>query len=102
MADAAAGLIEVEVVYALPGEQKIETLQVPAGTTIEEAIERSGVLRRYPEIASRALQVGIFGRCAAPTALLHEYDRIEIYRPLTADPKQARRARARRTGKAAR
>ena len=97
MADAPAGTIEVELVYALAREQVTQTLRVPAGTRTGEAIKRSGVLVRHPEIATHALKIGIFGRRVAPTALLREYDRIEIYRPLIADPKQARRMRARRT-----
>jgi putative ubiquitin-RnfH superfamily antitoxin RatB of RatAB toxin-antitoxin module len=98
MADAPAATIEVELVYALAREQWAQTLRVPPGTTVGEAIERSGILARHPEIATRALKIGIFGRRVAGAAVLSEFDRIEIYRPLMADPKQARRARARRTG----
>ena len=95
-------MIEIELVYALAREQSTQTLRVPAGTRIGEAIERSGVLLRHPELATGALKIGIFGRRMAPTALLHEDDRIEIYRPLIADPKQARRMRARGAGKSRR
>jgi putative ubiquitin-RnfH superfamily antitoxin RatB of RatAB toxin-antitoxin module len=102
MADAPAATIEVELVYAFAREQLTQILQVPPGTTVGEAIERSGVLARHPEIATRALKTGIFGRRVTPAALLREYDRIEIYRPLVADPKQARRARARRSDKSSR
>ena len=102
MADAPAGTIEVELVYALAREQTLQTLRVPAGTRVGEAIERSGVRARHPELATGALKVGIFGRRVALSAILREFDRIEIYRPLIADPKQARRARARRTDKSTR
>ena len=98
MADAPATMLEIELVYALPHEQLAETLRVAAGTTIEQAIMQSCVLVRYPEIANGSLEIGIFGRRAAPATVLREYDRIEIYRPLVTDPKQTRRARARRRG----
>lgn len=96
MADAPAATIEVELVYALASEQLTQILRVPVGTRIGQAIEQSGVLVRHPEIAAQRLKIGIFGRRVGPTAVLCEFDRIEIYRPLIADPKQARRARARR------
>ena len=98
MADAPATTLEVELVYALAREQLTQTLRVPVGTRIGQAIEQSGVLERHPEIAAHGLQIGIFGRRVAPTAVLREHDRIEIYRPLIADPKQARRTRARGAG----
>ena len=98
MADAPAGMIEVELVYTLPGAPVTQTLQVTPGTNVGQAIEQSGLLERHPEIASHALKVGIFGRRVAPTARLREFDRIEIYRPLIAEPRQARRMRARATG----
>ena len=64
-----------------------------------EALPRTRLFARHPEIATHGLKIGVFGRRVAPTELLHEYDRIEIYRPLIADPKQARRIRARGTRK---
>ncbi len=79
----------VEVVYALPDRQEIVTLDLPAGATAQEALERSG-------IDGRGLRLGISGRLCAPGTRLHEGDRVELYRPLVVDPKQARRARARR------
>ena len=85
--------IEVEIVYALAHEQIAEQLLVAHGTTVAQAVERSGLLARYPEIKARGLEVGIYGRRVDPSAVLREFDRIEIYRPLIADPKQARRAR---------
>lgn len=99
MANAPGGTIEIDLVYALPREQIVEKLRVRAGTAVDEAIGQSGILLRYPEITSGALAIGIFGRRVAATRILREFDRIEIYRPLIADPKQARRARARKTAK---
>lgn len=88
--------LKVEVVYALREEQVLLALEVETGTTVRQAIERSGVLRRFPEINLARARVGIFGRPVRPDALLHDGDRVEIYRPLIADPKQARRERAKR------
>ena len=102
MADGRRPTIEVEIVYALPHEQFTQTLRVPAGATIAQAIEQSDLVVRYPEISPASAAVGIFGRRADTSAVLHEFDRIEIYRPLIADPKQSRRARARRSAKSPR
>jgi len=87
--------IRVEVVYALPTEQRLLTIQVPPGTTVAEAIRRSGILNEFPEIDMARTAVGIFGRRVSLEQALRTADRIEIYRPLLADPKNARRARAR-------
>jgi uncharacterized protein len=102
MAKAPVHTIEVELIYALPQEQIAETLRVPVATTIGQAIAQSSVLQRYPEIAARPLAIGIFGQRAEASRVLQEFDRIEIYRPLIADPKQARRTRARRAAKSKR
>ena len=88
-------LIEVEVVYALPQSQTAVTLTVPAGTTVREAIARSGIAAKHPEVDLEAVTVGIYGQRVAVTTVLIDHDRIELYRPLIADPKQARRRRAR-------
>lgn len=88
--------LKVEVVYALREEQVLLALEVETGTTVRQAIERSGILQRFPELA-RA-RVGVFGRLVQPDAVLRDGDRIEIYRPLIADPKEARRKRATRRG----
>jgi hypothetical protein len=98
MADAPVRVLEIQLVYALPHEQIVEILRVPAGSTVRQAIKQSRLLARHPDIATGALAIGIFGRRAAPATVVREFDRIEIYRPLSADPKQARRARARRSG----
>lgn len=102
MADGCRPTIEVEIVYALPHEQFAQTLRVPVGATIGQAIEQSDLVVRYPEISPASAVVGIFGWRAEASSVLHEFDRIEIYRPLIADPKQSRRARARRALKSPR
>ena len=86
--------ITVEVVFATPDEQVLEQLRVPADATIEAVIQKSGILARFPEIDLQTNKVGVFGKAAALTATLNEGDRIEIYRPLIADPKEARKKRA--------
>jgi len=102
MIDAQAGLIEIEVVYALPHAQTVVILQVPVGTRIKEAIAMSGIAAQHPEIDWDSAMTGIFGKRASPSTVLRANDRVEIYRPLLADPKQARRKRARRVVKAVR
>ena len=86
--------IAIEVVYGLTDEQHVIALTVANGTTVAEAIALSGLALRYPQIESEAASVGIHGRVVARDAVLQEGDRVEIYRPLVADPKQARRRRA--------
>jgi hypothetical protein len=87
-------LILVEVAYALPEEQLILEIEVPADCDVEEAIKRSGILERYPQINLDTDKVGIFGKMCKLNAGLHNKDRIEIYRPLIADPKESRRQKA--------
>jgi putative ubiquitin-RnfH superfamily antitoxin RatB of RatAB toxin-antitoxin module len=88
------GRIRVEVAYAKPEEQALIALEVEEGATVRQAIERSGVLRQFPEIDLDQQRVGIFGKIAAPDQALQNGDRVEIYRPLIADPKEARKRRA--------
>ncbi|SFF61727.1 hypothetical protein SAMN04488120_1136 [Fontimonas thermophila] len=87
-------LIQVEVAYALPAEQWILKVDVAPGTTIRAAIERSGILARFPEIDLSRNKVGCWGHLAALDDVVRSGDRIEIYRPLIADPKEVRRRRA--------
>ena len=94
--------IEVEIVYALPREQFAQTLKVPMGTTLGEAIGRSDLIKIYPQFSLDSALLGIFGRRAVPSTVLRQFDRIEIYRPLIADPKHSRRLRARRSAKSIR
>ena len=91
----------VEVAYALPHKQSLVSLEVEQGTTIKEAIEASGVLDTYNQIDLTRDKVGIFSKFATLDTVLREKDRVEIYRPLIADPKKVRKERAAR-GKAMR
>lgn len=84
----------VEVVYATPARQELIEVRVPSGTTIERAIVASGILSRFPEIDLGNASVGVFGKVAGLGTQLSNGDRVEIYRPLEIDPKQARRQRA--------
>ncbi len=85
--------IDVEVVYALPDEQAMTRLQMAPGATVMQAIQQSGLLLRYPQISIATARAGIFGKIVALDAPLRTGDRVEIYRPLTVDPKDARRRR---------
>ncbi len=87
--------IRIEVAYAGVHEQALLALRVPAGCKVGDAIAASGILQRFPEIDLRAHKVGIFGRRVTVDHVLEEGDRVEIYRPLRADPKQVRRELAR-------
>lgn len=84
----------IEVVYALPQEQMLLKLQVPPNTTVAEAIRLSGILQACPEIDLGRNKLGIFGKLTQADTVLRDRDRIEIYRPLHADPKEVRRRRA--------
>ena len=86
--------IEVEVAYALPGLQVILPVQLAPGAVVEDAIRQSGVLEQFPEIDLAANKVGVFGKLAKLDAALQPGDRVEIYRALIADPKEARRKKA--------
>ena len=86
--------ITVEIVYARAGEQTLEQLRVPAAATVRDVITTSGILERFPEIDLAVNKVGVFGKATSLTASLLDGDRIEIYRPLVADPKEARKKRA--------
>ena len=84
----------MEVAYALPGEQIIIALDVPGGITLEEAIQRSGILTQFPDIDLNKNKVGIFSKICKKDQVLRNMDRVEIYRPLIADPKAIRKQRA--------
>lgn len=87
--------IRVEVAYALSEEQAILSLMVKKGTTVEQAIQLSGILERFPQIdLATSRKFGIFGKLTKADTVLKEGDRVEIYRPLIADPKEVRRKRA--------
>lgn len=94
-------LITVEVAYALPDKQKIIALQVAEGSTAREAVIRSNIKVDFPEVNPESAPLGIFGNTlgarglpVAEEYLLKSGDRVEIYRPLIADPKEVRRQRA--------
>ncbi len=87
-------MIDIEVAYALPDTQLILPLRVAKGATIEQAVRTSGILERFPAIDLASHQVGIFGKLQKLTTELRAGDRIEIYRPLIADPKEVRKQRA--------
>ena len=88
------GIIAVEVAYALPERQKLVALQLPESATVSAAIDASTVLKDFPDIPKQGLTVGIFGNVCPMTHVLKSGDRVEIYRPLVYDPKEARRQRA--------
>ena len=90
-------LLQVEVTYARPSEQVVLKLDVPAGATVREVIELSGLLPRYPDIdLTGDNKVGIHARLVRLEDTVSAGDRVEIYRPLKADPKEVRRQRAAR------
>ncbi|MDR2626189.1 MAG: RnfH family protein [Zoogloeaceae bacterium] len=86
--------IQVEVVYALPERQEIVRLQLPPASPLHAALTASGLLQKYPEIDPENGKFGIFSKLAKPDTPLRDRDRVEIYRPLIADPKQIRQQRA--------
>ena len=86
-------IVHVEVAYARPDQQIIFELDVPAGTTVEQAIKESGVLDTFPEIDIAKNKGGIFGKLTKLVTELNAGDRVEIYRALIADPKEVRRQR---------
>ena len=86
--------ISVEVAYALPDQQTIVALTVAADATLQEVIQASGLLDQYPDIDLSKNRVGVFGKLGKLTDTLHAGDRVEIYRPLIADPKEVRKQRA--------
>ncbi len=88
--------MRIQVVYATPSEQIVLDVELHDGATVSDAIQASGILTRFPEIDAAHAAVGIFGERAMLLDTVEEGDRVEIYRPLTADPKEARRRRARR------
>ncbi len=87
--------VEVEVVWAEPSRQVLRKVSVAPGATLREVVEMSGLCVDFPEAAQRRLDLGVFGRRMDPDAPVRPGDRVEIYRPLLADPKESRRSRAR-------
>ncbi|MBF0167896.1 MAG: RnfH family protein [Alphaproteobacteria bacterium] len=93
--------MKVGVAYATPARQLWLNVDVPEGATIKDAIEKSGILKQFPEIDLASQKVGVFGKASTLEAVLEEGARVEIYRPMTADPKTVpRRAKAGEEAKA--
>jgi putative ubiquitin-RnfH superfamily antitoxin RatB of RatAB toxin-antitoxin module len=86
--------MEVEVVYALPEREDAVRLRLAPGATVADAVRASGILARHPEIDFAHSKLGVYGRLVTPQTRLADGDRVEVYRPLLIDPKEARRRRA--------
>jgi len=86
--------MSIEVIYALPDEQFAIEIKLPENATVDDAIRASKILEKYPEIDLAVNKTGIFGKAAKREDVLQPGDRVEIYRPLTCDPKEMRRLRA--------
>jgi putative ubiquitin-RnfH superfamily antitoxin RatB of RatAB toxin-antitoxin module len=87
-------MLTIEVVYALPEKQEIIKVKLPGGATARQAIEASGLIEKHPEIDLAKNKLGVFAKLTKPDAALRDNDRVEIYRPLIADPKEVRKQRA--------
>ena len=89
-----AETLKVEVCYALPDKQELIPLRLPSGATLKQAIEASGLLEKHPEIDIGKNKFGIYAKLSKLDTVLRDRDRVEIYRPLIADPKEVRKQRA--------
>ena len=89
-----ADTIKIEVVYALPEQQSVVPLTLPAGSTLQQAVVASGLPEKFAEIDPVKGKFGIYSKLAKPDTLLRDRYRVEIYRPLIADPKEVRKQRA--------
>jgi putative ubiquitin-RnfH superfamily antitoxin RatB of RatAB toxin-antitoxin module len=87
-------LIRIQVCYAMPQRQILLDVSVPVGSTLHQAINASGILQSVPEIDLSVWRVGVFSKLKTLDSEVHEHDRVEIYRPLIADPMESRRRRA--------
>ena len=86
--------IAIEVIYAVPHKADLIRLKLPAGCTLRQAVEASGLAQKHSDIDVEGGRFGIFGKLSKPDAVLRDRDSVEIYRPLLADPKEVRRRRA--------
>ena len=87
--------MKIEICYALADRQELVTVNLPEGSTALQAVEASGLLQKYPEIEPGGLnKLGVFAKLVKTDAVLRDRDRVEIYRPLIADPKEVRRQKA--------
>ncbi|MBN8463974.1 MAG: RnfH family protein [Dechloromonas sp.] len=89
-----AETLKVEVCYALPDKQVLVPLVLAEGATLQQALEASGLLEKHPEIDLRKNKFGIFAKLSRLDTALRDRDRVEIYRPLIADPREVRKQRA--------
>ncbi len=92
---AEAAVVRAQVCYALPDEVFLAHVTMPPGATLLQAVRASGLLDRHPEVDLGQQKLGVFGKVRPADTLLRDGDRVEIYRPLQADPKETRRRRAR-------
>ncbi|MFL9896651.1 RnfH family protein [Paraburkholderia fungorum] len=92
--------LSIEVCYALAGEQTLIAVELPEGATLQQALDASGILQRYPRIDLGTQKVGVFGKLKPLDTVLADHDRVEIYRPLLVDPKLSRQRRVEKTRKA--
>ena len=86
--------VQVQVCYALPDSIYLHDLTLPAGCTVGQAILASDVLQRHTEINLSTAKIGVYGKLKTMDSIINQGDRVEIYRPLQADPKDSRRLRA--------
>ena len=89
-----AEMLNIDVCYALPQKQVLVSVKLPVGATLLQALEASGLLEKFPEIDLKKNKFGIYAKLSKPDAVLRDRDRVEIYRPLIADPKEVRKQRA--------
>lgn len=87
-------MLEIEIVYGLADRQVLKNMTVAEGTTVREAAQQSGLEVEFPELDLQQAPLGIFGKVVKSETVLRDGDRIEVYRPLLIDPKEARRKRA--------
>jgi len=92
--------LSIEVCYAAADAQTLISVDLPEGATLQQALEKSGILQRYPAIDLTTQKVGVFGKLKPLDAVLADHDRVEIYRPLLVDPKLSRQRRVEKTRKA--
>lgn len=92
--------LSIEVCYALANEQTVIAVDLPQGATLQQALDASGILQRYPQIDLGTQKVGVFGKLKPLDTVLADHDRVEIYRPLLVDPKLSRQRRVEKTRKA--
>jgi putative ubiquitin-RnfH superfamily antitoxin RatB of RatAB toxin-antitoxin module len=89
-----AEMLNIEVCYAMASKQELLRVSLPEGATLQQALEVSGLLNKYPEIDLKKNKFGIWNKLSKVDSVLRDKDRVEIYRPLIADPKEVRKQRA--------